>query len=122
MNNKFTDQRGVIEKICSNADVLKITSSKGARRANHYHKTTGHWCLVTEGSITYFERPVGSKDKPQVSKYQKGDIFWTGPMLEHLMLFEDYNYNEFLCFSTGARNQEDYENDLVRLEFDLDNQ
>ena len=114
----FRDSRGTIENICENADVLRIRSAAGSRRAGHYHKTTGHWCLVTKGFIQYYERAVGATTKPTVRIYNVGDVFWTGPMLEHLMVFP-YE-SEFLCFSTGKRDKESYESDLVRLDFDLD--
>lgn len=115
-----TDDRGIIEEICKNADVLRITSKIGSRRASHYHKATGHWCLVTRGSLTYFARPVNSQEKPTKKVYYKDDIFWTPPMEEHLMVFDEFNDNEFLCFSTGDRSQSNYEADLVRIEHKLD--
>lgn len=114
------DERGKIISIAERADVIKITSKLGARRANHFHKTYGHWCLVTVGSIESYERPVGSHDKPTVVWYYAGDLFWTGPMVEHLMLFPFDAVTEFYCFSVGARDRESYETDTVRLDFKLD--
>lgn len=120
MNILNKDERGVIEEICQDAHVLRITTKKGSRRAAHYHKTTGHWVFVTKGSIKYFERPVGSPSDPFIRTYKEGEIFYTGPLMAHLMLFEEYEDNEFLCFSTGKRDQINYENDLVRLDYNLD--
>jgi hypothetical protein len=114
------DARGKIIHIAERADVIKITSVRGARRANHYHRTFGHWCLVTKGCIEYYERKVGSTDKPTVASHMSGDLFWTGPMMEHLMLFPWQSDTEFYCFSVGARDRESYELDTVRLEFKLD--
>lgn len=121
-NSVFTDNRGKIINIIEHfhGDVVYIISKKGVVRANHYHKTSGHFCYVTKGNIKYLERPVGSTDKPTITVYNAGEIFWTGPMLEHTMLFEDFVENEFMCFSTGNRSKEEYEKDLVRLSVNLE--
>lgn len=116
------DARGKIISIAERADVIKITSKMGARRANHYHKEFGHWCLVVYGCIEYWERKVGATDKPHVVKYYTGDLFWTGPMVEHLMLFPYDALTQFYCFSVGARGRESYETDTVRMDFKLDDQ
>lgn len=116
------DDRGEIFRIAQSADVIKVTSVQGARRANHYHKEHGHSCLVTLGSIHYYERAVGSQGKPSCTVFNVGDLFWTGPMIEHVMLFPTYKDNEFYCFSVGARDPESYEKDTVRLDFELDKQ
>lgn len=114
------DARGEIFRLAEKADVLRITSNAGARRANHYHREFGHWCLVAVGSIEYGERPVGSNKRVKWTNYKEGQLFWTGPMIEHVMLFPDYAYNEFYCFSVGARDSAAYELDTVHLDFDLD--
>lgn len=113
-----TDARGTIRRVTSEADVLVITSLAGARRANHYHFIYGHWCLVVSGVIDYYERPAGSQDKPSRQTYIAGDLFWTGPKKEHLMLF--LKFTTFYCFSEGARDPAHYEADTVRLSFELD--
>lgn len=112
------DERGNIARIAANADVLLIYSNKGARRANHWHRQHGHWCHVVSGSITYLERPVDSTQKPTVKIYAAGHRFWTGPNMEHLMLFTEPT--EFFCFSVGARDAESYAADTVPLDFQLD--
>lgn len=116
------DNRGEIFAVAERADIIKVTSVKGARRANHYHKEHGHWCLVTAGSLHYYERPVGSQQKPSYKVFNVGNMFWTGPMIEHVMLFPTYDQNEFYCFSVGARDPESYEKDTVRMDFELDKQ
>lgn len=115
---EYIDERGKIEEICKNVDVLHISSVAGSKRANHYHKTSSHICLVTKGAIDYYERPVGSNEKPKKTTYLPGDVFYTGPLLEHTMSFSVYT--EFTCYSMGDRSQESYENDLVRLPTPLD--
>jgi len=117
---KFVDPRGEITTWLRKCDILSVTSKANTSRANHYHKTSGHLSIVTKGSILYYERPVGSKDKPSVKRYLTGDSFWSGPMIEHQMVFDEDS--EFWFFSTGCRSQKDYEQDLVRLNFDLSKQ
>lgn len=115
----YEDARGTIENIESHfyGDIIYIRSKAGTARANHYHKQSGHLCYVTHGKITYMERPVGSKERPTTVDVVAGQSFWTGPMMEHIMVF---NVDaEFICLSTGCRSQEEYEKDLVRLDFDL---
>jgi hypothetical protein len=114
------DSRGSIEHVAEQADVLRIISNPGARRANHWHRQHGHWCLVVSGSITYLERPLGDTEKPTVMVYGPGAQFWTGPNMEHLMLFPEHTV--FYCFSVGARDADSYATDTVPLGFQLDEQ
>lgn len=116
----YSDIRGVIATVIDTPaeGVLFITSKAGTKRANHYHKTSGHYCVLTKGKMKYYERACGVQDKPKVMELGVGEVFWTGPMVEHLMVFTEDS--EFWCFSTGCRNQENYEDDLVRLEYQLD--
>lgn len=118
MNTLHTDERGEIIQVAEKADVLRITSNVGSRRANHFHRESGHWCLVISGMINYYERPVGAKESAAIRTYFPGDLFWTGPMVEHLMVFAQDT--QFYCFSTGARDPAHYEADTVRLSFELD--
>jgi quercetin dioxygenase-like cupin family protein len=116
----FEDARGNIITWLRKCDILSVTSKAGATRANHYHKNSGHLTIVTKGSILYYERPVGSIEKPECILYKTGDTFWTGPLIEHQMVFSEDS--EFWFFSTGCRTQKDYEEDLVRLPFELSKQ
>lgn len=111
---QFKDDRGVISTWLRKCDILSVTSKAGSVRASHYHKTSGHLSVVTKGSILYYERPVGSDEKPVITRYKAGDSFWTGPLVEHEMVFDEDS--EFWFFSTGCRTQKEYEEDLVRLE------
>jgi hypothetical protein len=115
------DDRGMIETLLKNVkidSVLYIVSKSGSRRANHYHKTSSHWCVLTSGSMDYYERPVGSADKPEYREIRPWEVFYTGRMVQHLMVFKEDSV--MFCFATNNRAQEDYENDLVRLDFQLD--
>lgn len=119
----ISDSRGKIVRIASGVDVLRITSLAGTKRAAHYHKESCHWCVLISGSMTYYERPEFSSNKPtkyEIKKYEikPGNYFYTGPMVEHLMVFNEDSV--FDCYSSGSRKQGDYENDLVRIDWDLE--
>lgn len=120
VTQSFRDVRGSIDKFLPSVDIkdfLRITSTAGSVRANHFHKKDYHICILTKGKMKYYERPVGLETKPFALTILPGDVFYTGPMLEHAMEFlED---SEFWCFSHLSREQEDYEKDTVRLDFDL---
>lgn len=112
----FTDDRGAIDTIVEGhafSSVLKITSKKGAIRANHYHKEDYHFCVLESGKMEYYERPVGDQGKPTCVTITPGQVFYTKPMVEHAMKFlED---SVFWCFSKKSRKQENYESDTVRV-------
>jgi len=113
----FSDDRGEIKTIIEGrpfSSVLRISSKKGAIRANHYHKEDYHYCLLESGRMEYYERPVGSSEKPSCTVIRAGQVFYTPPMAEHAMKFlED---SVFWCFSRNSRKQENYESDTVRVQ------
>src|ERR1051325_263810 len=63
----FVDARGVIQPLVDVAmeSAMIISSKKGSVRANHYRKHDWHYCYLISGSIDYYHRPVGSKEKPE---------------------------------------------------------
>jgi len=113
--NPFTDDRGEIQNLLSehHGSCVVIKSVKGSQRANHYHKEDYHYCYLISGRIRYLERPVDSTENPIEYIIGPGTMFYTGPMLEHCMYFLEDSI--FLTFGGGTRNQEDYEDDLVRI-------
>lgn len=111
------DDRGEIIKVAQNVDVLRITSKKGTKRAAHWHKHSSHLCLLVSGKMSYYERKVGLDARPIKVEINPNDYFFTGPQIEHLMVFEEDSV--FDCYSFGSRNKQDYENDLVRINYDL---
>jgi hypothetical protein len=117
--SNYKDERGVIETIADAnfASVLKITSVLGSKRANHWHREDYHYCFLESGEIYYYERPVTSLEKPTLTIIQPGQVFYTGPKIEHQMYFSKDSV--FWCFSKLSRAQENYEADTIRLEFDL---
>lgn len=114
---RYTDNRGFIQMIIeSHADsssISVITSTKGSTRASHWHKNDFHYCYLTEGKIAYYERPVGSQDKPKLTIIEPGQLFFSPNYTEHEMVFlED---SSFICFSHLSRNNKNYESDTIRL-------
>ena len=109
------DNRGVIADIFYKADIQHvaiITSKKGVRRGDHYHKKTTQHMLMTKGSLIYVYQPV---DKSQPVKYElikTGEVVSTNPFEIHTLLFAEDN--EFLVFSEGPRGGKDYEEDTYR--------
>ncbi len=110
------DERGIIEQLADSNfnSVLRITSRKGAVRANHYHKEGSHLCYLVSGRIRYVERPAEDEAAP-LKEYiiESGQLFYSAPMVAHAMEFlED---SEFYTFSQEKRTQVGYEKDLVRV-------
>jgi dTDP-4-dehydrorhamnose 3,5-epimerase-like enzyme len=112
----FNDIRGSIQTLIHDhqGSVVVITSVPHVERANHYHKEDYHYCYVVSGSITYFERPAGSTEMPKKSVFSSGEMFYTPPMMEHCMHFSEPTI--FVTLGGGSRQQNEYENDLVRIE------
>ena len=111
----FVDVRGGIQPLVDETmeSAVLITSKKGTVRANHYHRTDWHYCYVIQGKIEYHHRPHGSKGKSDVVVIEKGQLFFTGPMVDHAMVFlED---TTFLTLGRNSREQEVYEADVVRI-------
>lgn len=111
-----TDDRGFIQPLVDVAmqSALIIQSKKGTIRANHYHKMDWHYCYVLEGEIDYYHRPVGDSSEPEKVTVEKGQLFFTPPMVEHAMVFT--KDTTFLCLSRNIRDPDSYENDLIRVE------
>lgn len=112
------DGRGEIIKIAQNVDVLEIVSKAGVKRAAHWHRRFGHICYLEYGEIEYFERDVDSNVRPIKLIIEPGEYFFTDKNKEHLMKFLVDSW--MFCLSFGSRNKENYEEDTVRLDYDLE--
>lgn len=120
-NNNYVDNRGKISMIlenCKIGSISRIETEPNNKRAGHYHKSDGHWIIINEGQIIIYERPTGSFQIPKRIVLNKGDIHWTGPMTDHLMVAKVYTV--FDCYSTLPRDQSNYENETVRITEDLE--
>ncbi len=116
MEAPFADSRGEIQPLVDRAmrSAVLISSKKGTVRANHYHKTDWHYCYVLEGRIEYHHRPHGSDAAPETVIIEKGQIFFTPPMVDHAMVFvED---TTLLALGRNSRVQAVYEADVERIE------
>lgn len=115
LEKPFVDDRGAIQPLVDvpMESCVLITSKKGSVRANHYHRTDWHYCYVLSGAIDYYHRPTGSSEPPEKIRIDKGEMFFTGPMVDHAMVFvED---TQFLTFGRNSRAQAVYEADVVRI-------
>jgi dTDP-4-dehydrorhamnose 3,5-epimerase-like enzyme len=110
----FVDARGAIKPLLEREmrSALLISSRAGTVRANHYHKTDWHYCYVVSGRIEYYHRPAGSTAAPEKVVVGAGEMFFSPAMVEHAMVFPVDTV--FLTLSRNARDQEAYEDDLVR--------
>ena len=116
MEAPFADSRGEIQPLVDRAmrSAVLISSKKGTVRANHYHKTDWHYCYVLEGRIEYHHRPHGSDAAPETVIIERGQLFFTPPMIDHAMVFlED---TTFLALGRNSRAQAVYEADVERIE------
>ena len=112
----FADARGEILPLVDAPmkSCVLISSRRGSVRANHYHRTDWHYCYVIPGRIEYYHRPVGSRQKPERVLVEQGQMFFTGPMIEHAMVFPVDTV--FLAFGRNSRAQQVYEADVVRVD------
>jgi oxalate decarboxylase/phosphoglucose isomerase-like protein (cupin superfamily) len=109
------DSRGAIIDLVENQNINAVTFisfTKGAVRANHYHKKTTQWNYVIRGTVklvTQFgEGPIEEK------VLEKGDLAVTVPMEKHAIL--GLEEAEMLVFTEGPRGGKEYESDTFRLE------
>jgi quercetin dioxygenase-like cupin family protein len=115
LESPFVDERGSIQPLVdvTMESCVLISSKKGTVRANHYHQTDWHYCYVLDGEIEYWERPTGSDEPAVMTRIGKGQMFFTGPMKDHAMVF--VADTTFLTFGRNSRVQEVYETDVVRI-------
>lgn len=115
MASPFRDERGTIQPLVDlpMKSAVMITSEAGTVRANHYHQTDWHFCLVLSGSIDYYHRPHGSDAKPERVTVKAGQLFFTPPMVDHTMYFPEKT--TFLTLGRNSRQQEVYEADVRRI-------
>jgi dTDP-4-dehydrorhamnose 3,5-epimerase-like enzyme len=112
-----TDERGVIERLIKGdfQSVLRTTQKRGSVRANHYHKHDSHTGYVVSGRVMYLTRPVDDETAvPERHIVKARQLFYTPPMLVHATVaLED---SDILYFTPRSGQQDEYENDVVRVE------
>ena len=116
LEKPFVDARGEIQPLVDMMmeSAVMIESKKGSLRANHYHKTDWHYCYVISGAIDYHHRLTGSTSKPETMTIKQGEMVFTPPMIDHGMTFPEDTV--FLTLSRNPRDQESYEQDVVRVD------
>lgn len=116
LEKPFVDARGEIQPLVDMMmeSAVMIESVKGSLRANHYHKTDWHYCYVVSGTIDYHHRPTGSDEAPETIRVNQGEMVFTPPMVDHGMTFPEDTV--FLTLSRNPRDQESYEQDVVRVD------
>ena len=111
------DQRGKIADMFYNENINHIaiiSSKKGARRGDHYHKQTMQHTLVTKGSLIYLFQPSDKSKQVNFEVLKEGDIITSNPNEVHTYLFPEDS--EFLALTSGLRGGKDYEKDTFRVE------
>lgn len=110
----YKDERGEIIDILERVEidcVTLITSVKGARRGNHYHKESDQYVYVLSGRIKVLtQTPDGEVEETII---QSGDLVYTPPFEKHAFVaVED---SVFLALTKGPRGGTAYESDTFRL-------
>ena len=119
--DNYKDDRGFIQPICdlNMKSASLIISKANTWRANHYHKTDWHFIYVLEGTFEYYFRKTDSKDKIKKIAVKKDQLLFTGPLVDHAMLYTEET--KILVLSKNPRDQKTYEEDTVRIDFMNDN-
>ena len=119
--DKFEDNRGFIQPLCDlNMKSASLIYTKSNQwRANHYHKKDWHFIYVMSGEFEYYFRKTNTKDEIQKKIVKDGQLLFTGPMIDHAMLYT--KETKILVVSKNPRDQKTYEEDTVRIDFMNDN-
>ncbi len=115
LETPFEDERGAIYPIADEKmeSCVIITSKKGTVRANHFHKTDWHYCHVLNGEIEYHWRETGSDNPASKIIIKEGQCFFTPPMVDHAMVFNEDT--TFVTLGRNPRDQASYEADIERI-------
>jgi len=115
--DKIIDDRGFIQPLCdlNMKSASLIYTEKNQWRANHYHKKDWHFIYVINGEFEYYFRKTDTEDEIKKKIIKKGELLFTGPMIDHAMLYT--KETQILVLSKNPRDQITYENDTVRIEF-----
>lgn len=115
LGERFENEAGWIQNLAEFpvGGVSIIESVAGSRRSDHHHLQDGHWLYVFKGRMEYFERPVGSTEKPECATIEQGEMVWTGPGVEHATLFPVDTV--LISMSLRPRDHASHESDVVRL-------
>lgn len=109
LEGRFRDDRGLIQDVLvtDKSSTTYITFTKGAKRANHFHKKTTQWDLVVSGSLVC----ASGNKKVELSA---GDMIEHKPGVAHA--YEALEDSEMVSICYGERVGRNYEEDTYRLE------
>lgn len=111
----FADNRGEITDIVENVpfdSLTLITCSKGAVRANHFHKETVQYTYILSGRCRYLsQQPGGPVEQAVIAQ---GDLVVSPQLESHA--FEALEDSVLLAFCKGPRAGTQYETDTFRLD------
>ena len=116
---EFVDERGGIARVVDQDKfpiraILRITSKAGSIRANHYHKNDYHYIYIESGKAEYSEKPADKpKAKVETVTIGSGDLVLSDPGVIHAVKFTEDTI--FYAFTTEKREQDQYEDDTVRV-------
>lgn len=115
LDEPFINDKGMIENLILDGvqSIARIFSEEGSVRANHYHKTDWHYTFVESGTVRYYWRPVGSQKEPEKEFFRAGEMFFTPPMVEHAMVFDEETV--IYTFARNVRDEQHHEEDVVRV-------
>lgn len=111
----FSDERGAIQVLVEDEirTASLITGRAGTVRANHYHRTDWHYSYLLSGAMDYVFRPAGASTSPASVPVSAGQLIFTPAMEEHAFVFREDT--EFLTLGRNSRDQQAYEDDVVRV-------
>ena len=117
LHQGYSDERGIIQPLCdlNMKSASLIISKPNTWRANHYHKTDWHFIYVIKGSFEYYFKKTNSNEKVQKKVIKKGELLFTGPIVDHAMYYTEET--EIIVLSKNPRDQKTYEEDTVRIDF-----
>jgi len=113
----YEDARGIIQPLCdlNMKSASLIVSKANTWRANHYHKNDWHFIYVLKGSFEYYFRKTNSEEKIKKKIIKKGELLFTGPVVDHAMFYTEET--KIIVLSKNPRDQKTYEEDTVRIDF-----
>ena len=82
----FKDERGLITGIIQEGnwkEINIITSKKGSRRGDHYHKKSIELFIILSGKIRVHLSLIGNKEYTSKIVFTAGDVFIVNPMTTH---------------------------------------
>ncbi|MDD5728344.1 MAG: cupin domain-containing protein [Victivallales bacterium] len=114
----FSDDRGEITDLLAQEDINAVTLisfTKGAVRANHYHRHTYQWNYVISGKIRLLTQLINGDEAGKVEEtiLEAGDFAVTVPGESHAL--QALEESRLMVFTKGPRGGKEYESDTFRL-------